>query len=301
MLPVSSFWMPAPQGADASTPKHPIEMVAPRRLVVAAIGAALFALVAVPPAWPAAPNAHGYWWRLQTGTGPALPPPPIVPDGGVWVASDASGQLAMSALRYKASAGDEIRALVLTVARSNGGGAVLLACSAKSSWQPAEAGAWSARPATSCDVAFVKGVEAADGNSWRFDIRGLARSGTLDVVILPPPDVNATFSIAFEKPSASSIITQRFPGSPSPSTSGSPSLRPRTSDSPRPGTSVLGEKTTQPEVTPSEPVPSASSPSGIIPRALAPLGRAGRAVWPVALAVALLLGVFAGRAVLRRR
>jgi len=280
-----------------------------RRLAVAAIGAALFALVAMPPAWPAAPTAHGYWWRLQTGTGPALPPPPIVPEGGVWVASDASGnssndgsgQLAISALRYRASRGDEIRALVLTVARSSGQGAVLLACPARSSWKPAEAGAWSARPDTSCDIAFVKGVEAADRNSWRFDIRGLARSGTLDVVILPPPDVKTTFSIAFEKPDASSIVTQRFPGSPSPSTSNSPSAIPPGGGTPRPGTSVLSDKTTPPAISPSVPAPGSGSPSGFIPRALAPLTKAGRAVWPVGLAVVLAVGVLAGRAFLAKR
>jgi hypothetical protein len=275
-------------------------MVALRRLVVAATGAALFVSLAGPAASAAAPSSYGYWWRLQTGNGPPLPPPPIVPPGGVWVAADPadpSGQQAVSALRYKASSGDEIRGLVLTVARSSGQGAVLLACPARTSWKPVEAGAWNTRPQSACDVAFVKGVES--GGAWSFDVRGLARTGTLDIVILPPPDVKTTFSIAFDKPGAASIQTRRSPSTPSsPGSSSSPSSSP-TSLAP---TRVLGEKTTPPASIPSEPSPSSGSPSGsFLPRALAPLERAGRAVWPVVVAVALVLAVFSGRALLKRR
>lgn len=228
-----------------------------RRLSGAAVLAAFLVALAV-PASAATPNAHGYWWRLQK-SGPALPKPPVVPSDGLWVASDASGQLAVSAVRYRAPSGVEIRSLVLRVARSSGQGAVVLACPAGARWQPAEAGAWSERPKTSCDVAFVKGVGSADGSSWSFDVRGLARSGTLDVVILPPPDVRDTFSISFEQPSSSSIVTQRLPGSPSPSSSASAEESPHAARVTQP-TRVLGAQTTPPVA----PLPSAS-PQGYSP------------------------------------
>jgi hypothetical protein len=275
------------------------EMVALRRLVVAATGVALSLALAGPPAHAAAPSAYGYWWRLQTGSGPSLPPPPVVPSGGLWVAVDVSGQQAVSAVRFKAARGDEIRSLVLTVARSSGQGAVMLACPARSSWQAVEAGDWATRPQTACDVAFVKGVASADGSSWSFDVRGLARSGTLDVVILPPPDATSTFSVAFDRPSSASIVTRSSPGSPSPPGGGT---SPPGSPSSTPSARVLADKTTSPTSSPSEPSPSSGSPSnGFLPNALEPFAHAGRAVWPLVVAVLLALGVLGGRALISRR
>jgi hypothetical protein len=275
-------------------------MVALRRLAVAATGAALFALLAGPAARAVAPSAHGYWWKLQRGTGPALPPPPFVPSSGLWIAADPSGQQAISAIRYKAAADDEIRELVLTVSQSSGQGSILLACNARSAWTPAEAGVWTDRPDSSCNVAHVKGVESGDGLTWTFDVRGLARSGELDVVILPPGDVDTTFSISFESPDSSSIRTRRFPGGSSPSSfprSGTPGSG--ASSSPA---RVLSEKTNAPRSSASSSGIPSGSPSGTSnPRALEPFARAGRAVWPIALAAVLVLAVFRGRAVLKRR
>jgi len=243
-----------------------------RRLAGAAILAALLALPVV-PASAATPNAHGYWWRLQTGNGPPIPAPPIVPPGGLWVASDgsngqddSSGQQAVSAVRYRAPSGVEIRRLVLRVFSRSGQGAAVLACPAGTGWKPAEAGEWSARPEPRCDIAFVNGVASSDGTSWSFDVRGLARSGTLDVVILPPPDVHSTFSIAFTQPDSSSVVTQRLPGSPSPTSPGdSPNPRRAT-----PTTRVLASETTPPSISPSTSLPgfSPTLPSGTAPPGL---------------------------------
>ena len=269
-----------------------------RRLAAAAIGAALLG-VFLPAAHAAAPSEHGYWWRLQKSSGPRLPPPKFVPPDGLWVATDSSGQLAVSALRYRAPVDEEIRTLVLNVSQNTGTGALLLACPASGNWQPAEAGAWSAQPAYSCDVG-VKGVVSADQKTWSFDVRGLGRSGTLNVVILQPPDVKSHFSIAFLPPGPSSIVTQRFPGSPSP-----PASSPRPPDQsspgssqPAPGASVLSEKTTPPTsaATNVEPVPSDGSPSpeasfeAAAPIELPPY----RSPWIMAIAGLLPLAVLGG-------
>jgi hypothetical protein len=212
------------------------------------------------------------------------------------VASDASGQMAVSAVRYRAPSGVEIRSLVLRVARSSGQGAVVLACPAGARWEPAEAGAWSARPKTSCDVAFVKGVASDDGSAWSFDVRGLARSGTLDVVILPPPEVRDTFSISFDEPNSSSIITQRLPGSPSPSSSASAEESPHAGRVTTP-TRVLGSEATPPVA----PLPSAS-PQGYSPTspsAAAPTGLlAGGDVEDASAGRGTVIGVAAGLAIL---
>ena len=270
-----------------------------------AIGAALLVALAAPPAGAAAPGAHGYWWRLQSGSGSPLPPPPFVPHDGLWVASNGStkqqgsSQMSVSAVLYQASPYEEIRSLVLTVHSSSGSGAVLLACPASTSWKPAEGGPWDQRPQSACDVAFVKGVRSADGKTWSFDVRGLARSGTLDAVILPPADASTTFSVAFDPPGASSVVTHRFPGSPSPSPgSPSPTGRPSTpgSSAPQPVPSVLAQKTTRPAAPGSEPLPSADSPSAdATPLASAPFDMPGyRSPWILTLAWVLPAAVCGG-------
>ena len=229
-------------------------MLPRRRLAGAAVLAALLAmlLVPMPRAVAATPSAHGYWWRLQPGSGPVLPPPPFVPNGGLWVANDASGQQAVSAVRYRAPRGVEIRRLDLRVAQSSGQGALMLACAAREAWTAVQAGRWDQRPATRCDVAFVRGTLSR--GIWSFDVRGLGRSGTLDVVILPPPGLNATFSIAFERPDVSTVVTQRLPGSPSPTSVATDEEIPTPNGRPRATPSVLGTKTTPP-----------GSPSAVLP------------------------------------
>jgi hypothetical protein len=281
-------------------------MLGRRRLAGAAVLAALLALQAwpVPLAAAATPDAQGYWWRLQTGAGPRLPAPPFVPAGGLWVANDNSGQQAISALRYRAPAGMEIRRLDLTVAQSSGQGALMLACSARDPWKAEEAGAWSARPATRCDVAFVRGVLSR--GVWSFDVRGLGRSGSLDVVILPPPGLQETFSISFQRPDASTVVTQQLPGSPSPSTSADGSPAPR---GPRASPSVLGTKTTppgSPSASQPLPQPSPGSPSSSAgaspPLASGPPGdpAASRSA-PIGIAIALAVAVLGARVAIPRR
>lgn len=233
-----------------------------RRLAVAVAGAAMVVLPAG-PVHAASPSALGYWWRLQSASKP-LPAPPFVPRGGLWVGTDVRGPLAVSAMRYTAPAGQQITTVVLHVAQSSGAAPVILACPAKSSWTPVQAGAWSSRPTPGCDSASVSGKASTDGSSWSFDVRGLARTGTLNVVIMPPGDASSPFSVAFDPPDKSSVVTQPLPGSPTPSTSPStrPSSSPRPtsrSGKPTPLTTVLAEKTTQPVVSSGgSPVPTSA-------------------------------------------
>ncbi|TMK21300.1 MAG: hypothetical protein E6G68_03590 [Actinobacteria bacterium] len=275
-----------------------------RRVAVAVVGSVLLVLPAV-HARAASPSATGYWWRLQKGSGSPLPPPPFVPNGGLWAATDPNGQMAISAMRYRAASGEAIRTVVLDVAQSSGRGALLLACPARSAWRPVQAGAWSEKPTPACNVAFVNGVVSGDGKTWSFDVRGLARTGTLDIVILPPADASSTFSIAFDAPDRNSIVTERFPGSPSPSASPSPSNRrspspagsPSSRHGPSPITTVLAEKTTPPATTSgTTPEPTAGSPSpdettlASPPIDLPPY----RSPWVMTVALALPLAVLAG-------
>lgn len=283
-------------------------MLPRRRLAGAAVLAALLGMLAMPApaAFGAAPSAHGYWWRLQTGTGPPLPAPPFVPDEGLWVANDNSGQQAISALRYLAPNGVEIRRLDLKVAQSNGQGALMLTCSARERWQPVQAGEWDTRPATRCDVAFVRGT--LSGSVWSFDVRGLGRSGTLDVVILPPPGLQETFSISFERPDASTVVTQRLPGSPSPTASGNEETP--TPDGGPASPRVLGTRTTppglpsasQPQPQPSPGSPSSSAGNPPLAAGLPPEGSDSSArPWLFGVAIVLAAGILGAWTMIPRR
>jgi hypothetical protein len=250
----------------------------------------------------AAPQARGYWWRLQTGVGPALPPPPNVPAGGLWVAGDARGQHAISALRYVAKPQEEISTLVLRVASSSGGPPVLLACEARSAWHSVEAGAWPDRPESACDAGFANGTTSGDGAAWSFDVRGLARGGTLDVVVLSPPDLGTVFSVGFAPPGPDTIVTRPVIGSPSP-TSSSPT--PSGPGTPSPRGSVFAV-TTQRATPSSSPtgggISGPESPSGDPRAAGAPTDRRpARAGWVVlAAALATLVTTWEVRAVRAR-
>jgi hypothetical protein len=181
----------------------------------------------------AAPSEQAYWWRARNAMAPSLAPPFVPPDG-LWVSADGDGQHAISAVRYKARSNEEIKTLVLTVSREVGQNIVLLGCPAAEPWAPVQGGAWRDRPDTACDVAFVTGVRNAAGTSWSFDVRGLARRGTLDLVIMPRPEVGSAFSLSFEKPGVTSVVTRSAFASPSPGGS--------TSSSAGRGPAVLGSE-----------------------------------------------------------
>jgi hypothetical protein len=200
-----------------------------------------------PAARAAAPQTHGYWWRLQSEA-TNLAPPPTVPRRGLWVSNDGTGQHAVSAVRFRAPNGFEIESLVLEIAEETGAPPVLLACPARGSWSDAEAGPWPARPASSCDVAFARGESG--GGTVRFDVRGLARNGVLDVVLLAPPDLGTAFSVSFQEPGSGAVVTRAFGTTPS------PRAPPSQSSSPRPRPSVLETDPPTPSATPS---PSASA------------------------------------------
>jgi hypothetical protein len=154
--------------------------------------------------------------------GPKLPHPNNVPDRGLWVSTDSNGANAISAIKYTAPPRTEIRTLILTVFQSSGTGAIIEACPTASPWKQAEAGVWSQRPTPRCGSASVNGVRSPDGSKWTFDVRGLGRTGSLNIVLLPPGDASTNFSVSFQAPSSSSIVTHALAGSPSPSSSPPP-------------------------------------------------------------------------------
>ncbi len=156
---------------------------------------------------------HGYWWRSQTGVGPALPAPKFVPSGGLWVARDPAGDQAVSALRFRLAAGDRAETLTLDLGDTVGAPDVV-ACPAAGTgvWAKAEAGGWDGRPRGDCQAGSVAPTVAAGGRRWTFSITAFQRDGIIDVVLLPRPGSSGSFSVTFPPPTAASLALAAPPG-----------------------------------------------------------------------------------------
>jgi hypothetical protein len=191
----------------------------------------------------------------------AVPPPASVPEGGLYVANDTFGPVAIAAVRFPVG---EVGAAILTLQFADGaGGAALpiVACPLLEGFQAVTNGAWRDRPAHDCARASVSGTLGSDGSmafqlSERFSTPG---QQTLDVVILPALGDGSPFSAPFQAVDAGALdvlggAAPRPPvGSPSsppvagrsPSPAGAPVPGRAPSAAPRPG-SVATTPTTAP-------------------------------------------------------
>jgi hypothetical protein len=142
---------------------------------------------------------------LPDDEGPGTPNP-TVPEGGLWVANDATGPAAISALRYRG----DIGSAELTLAFAPGSSTVgpVVACPALSEFDPGPEGAWGDRPAHDCQRFAISGRTTTDGSAMAFSIpQGFVPFGkrTLDIVVLPAPGSGDTFSLYFQKPGEDSL------------------------------------------------------------------------------------------------
>lgn len=214
-------------------------MAAIVRCGLVAIATATFGLaITVPPAAAEEPAALGWWWagRPSTTFPAVLSPVPAVPDGGLYVSGNAHGPSGLSALRFEFDRDFTPSTLTLEITESIGA-PVISVCPTERRWKPAENGAWDQRPATDCEAASVAGVVDLNKGVVTFEVRSLAESGVVDVVLVPGVDSQAqrraTFSVAFEPPRADTLLVDRSadivdgsadtPASATPATAGAPS------------------------------------------------------------------------------
>ena len=130
-----------------------------------------------------------------------VPPPATVPEGGVYIANDALGPLAIGALRFGVGQVGETR---LTLQFAEGGASAgalpIVACPLLEGFQAVANGAWRDRPAHDCARAQALGTIGTDG-SMSFALSAAfqqAGQETLDVVLLPEPTNGTPFSVAFD-------------------------------------------------------------------------------------------------------
>lgn len=157
-----------------------------------------------------APRDTG-WWSRENGGNPVGPPvtvprPPDVPEGGLLVARDLTGESAISALRFRA---DVETATKLTLTASEGLSALaqpaILACPQASGWGAVDHGLWGTRPDADCDRVKVLGAIDGDTMTWSLP-RTFKREERPFVEIILVPAANATpFRTAFDQPDADAL------------------------------------------------------------------------------------------------
>jgi hypothetical protein len=151
---------------------------------------------------------------------PTIPTPPItlpvedtgapnpgVPDGGLWVANDPTGPVAISAIRYRGDIGSG--ELILKFAPGSTTVGPVVACPALSTFEPVAGGAWADRPAHDCERMSLSGRLLPDSSGLEFTIpQGFLPFGqrVLDIVLLPDRSSGDLFSLYFQKPDAESLV-----------------------------------------------------------------------------------------------
>jgi len=203
-----------------------------RLAALAMTAAALLCLVAPGPPASAVEGVESGWWWASQPDGRPFPPPPHVPQHGLWVSTSPSGPQAVSAIRFQLGANESGPIVTLHVhttlppaqlATAGIGPPLVVACPATAAWKPADAGAWSARPTANCGAGAVGGALSADGRLMGFDLTTIATSKAVDVVLLPgpaaslvppppvpvpglaPPPVTAGFDVTFEPVGAGAV------------------------------------------------------------------------------------------------
>jgi len=168
-------------------------------LVASAAGSLAF-----PPAGVAdAPTAYGWWYEANSGLPVAPPPPPSVPQNGLYIESGFNGPVAISALSFAIPSGDQIGPLVLHVAGSPVISQPPAACPLRSdSFNSTQDGQWSDRPAYDCAQAQVTGRVDSGQTTVTFDVSSLLRSGYVAVAILPEGPAE---SVSFDAPGADTL------------------------------------------------------------------------------------------------
>lgn len=217
----------------------------------------------------------GVWWRDQTGAA-ALPSPPQVPAGGLWVSSDPTGPSAISAIRFTIADSEGFPKLSLRVAKltAQPGTPVtsdavpIRACVVTHDWTtPATfPGTWSSRPSYDCTKGSSPGQLSPDLSAVVFDLTVLPAAHSYDLVIVPGPAIGVVALPPLAVPAP-------IPPVPDPIGAASSPTFDVTFEPVKPSDlSVLPTSSPQAAPTPVTPAPAATTPPAAIAVGPAPLG-----------------------------
>jgi hypothetical protein len=178
-----------------------------------------------------APDAQGWWWQYRQAElpvdpktvvpdyqgAPELPPPASVPEDGLYVAGQATGPEAISALSFVIAENAVAKTLTLIAAAPLTPTTTIRLCPTNTTWQPVQAGRWQAKPLYQCAADAPVGVVPTDGSKVTFTLGKLGESRLIDVALVPTDQ--AVFQANFAKPDdkalevAASATTEQGTGS----------------------------------------------------------------------------------------
>jgi hypothetical protein len=164
-----------------------------------------------------APDAQGWWWQYrqvelpadpkalvpQFPDTPELPPPASVPEDGLYVAGQATGPEAISALSYVLPEGASADTLTLISAAPLTPTTAIRLCPTNTAWQPVQAGRWVSKPLYQCAADAPVGVVPTDGSKITFTLGKLGQSRLIDIALVPVEQ--SVFQANFNKPDAKSL------------------------------------------------------------------------------------------------
>jgi hypothetical protein len=179
-----------------------------RRMLLAA--ALLTAIGAPAGAQSTDEPASGVWWQFKTRSG-GVPTPPVVvdiPQGGLWLNSNPTGDQALSAVRFTVGSDALPQRLALRV-RSNRSTPALAAvmCPAQKAWTPPaeRPGPWEDRAVPDCGRGQIEG-RLVDGKELVFDLASFGPGDDVDLVLTRTPgDAQSHLDATFEKPVAADL------------------------------------------------------------------------------------------------
>jgi len=198
-----------------------------RRLAIAGtalVVAVAWLVVTAPTGRAAGALTAAWWWQGEPSTG-AVPAPPTVPDGGLWVSSNATGPQAVSAIRVPLDPGDGAPVLSLAIHQSAPQGQIdLAAFPTTSAWSAGPGQAWTSKPSYDPNGVSSAGTVSSDGTKVTFDLSALVAGDAVNVVIAPkaaaapppppvpaPPPAPPTFDVTFENPGAHAVQVAAAP------------------------------------------------------------------------------------------
>lgn len=138
-----------------------------------------------------------------------VPPPANIPEGGLYIANDATGPSAVAAVRFPVTGVGEARITLAFAEGSVGGGPItLVVCPILEGFQAVANGGWADRPADDCARLSTSGAAVGDGSTIIFTLpQGFQTTDatTLDAFIAPAPGDGTVFSVVFNAPTAEAL------------------------------------------------------------------------------------------------
>jgi hypothetical protein len=230
---------------------------------------------------------------LGLTTAPTVPAPATVPDDGLYVANDASGPTAITAVRYVVGQAGGTLTLPLADGATLTGAEDVVACPILGGFNPAFNGRWDEQPAYDETACIIEGTLNADSTAFTFVIPSTFASslGDISVVVVPAIGSTTPFSVPLAKPEDSDFTVTSPVQSP-PSTPRAPAYEPGSAvfTAPAASSSFAAPSTPTPAAAPVAADDDVASPAPVALATPAVAADSDRTTQAMAVAILLAIG-----------